>query len=385
MRERQNSDRYICQAVARACDIIDCFQTPEDRLRLSEIAAKTGLSTSTAFRILHTLEQRGLVLRVGERQYQLRIHPAKRRKYRIGFAGQTQEFSFSRSVAESVKAASAKADIDLLVLDNHYSSKAALRNADTFVRERVELAIEFQTDEHVAPVISSKLLEANIPMIAVEIPHPGATYYGADNYNAGVMGGRLLGRWAKQHWKEPVQEVVLLELSMAGSLPRARLTGILTGIRDIIPSIEDSAIFWLDGKGQFGTSLEMVRKHLRQNRARRVLIGAINDPSALGALRAMEEAGRADTCAAMGQNASLEARTELRKPSTRLIGSVAYFPELYGNALITLATDILQRKPVPPAVFVKHQMVTRENVDRLYPNDALLSPGELETLLLKSR
>ena len=33
--------------------------------------------------------------------------------------------------------------------------------------------------------------------------------------------------------------------------------------------------------------------------------------------------------------------------------------------------DILARKPVPPAVFIRHQLVTRENVDHLYPNDEL--------------
>jgi hypothetical protein len=27
---------------------------------------------------------------------------------------------------------------------------------------------------------------------------------------------------------------------------------------------------------------------------------------------------------------------------------------------------------VPPAIFVKHQLVTRDNVDHLYPNDALM-------------
>jgi ribose transport system substrate-binding protein len=82
----------------------------------------------------------------------------------------------------------------------------------------------------------------------------------------------------------------------------------------------------------------------------------------------------------MGQNASLEARNELRKPGTRLIGSVAYFPELYGEALTTLSLDILWQKPVPPAVFVKHQIVSRENVDRLYPNDALLNESEMGPL-----
>jgi ribose transport system substrate-binding protein len=382
---RGESERYICQAISRACDVIDAFETPTEQLRLKEIAERTGLSASTAFRIVFTLEQRSLLTRVGEKLYQLNIRPPKRRSYRIGYAGQSQEFAFSRAVAESVKEAAPQADIELLMLDNHYSARAAVRNAETFARERVELVIEFQTDEHVAPIVSSKLMEADIPIIAVEIPHPGATFFGANNYAAGLLGGRLLGRWAKQHWHDMVDEVLLLELSKAGSLPRARLTGTLAGIRDSIPPIADSSVYWLDGKGQFGASLEAVRKHLRRSRARNILIGAINDPSALGALRAFEECGRAETCVVMGQNGSLEARAELRKTATRLIGSVAYFPELYGDALIPLSVDILQRKAVPPAVFVKHQMLTRDNVDRLYPNDILLSAGELEMLLFKSR
>jgi ribose transport system substrate-binding protein len=384
MSRRCEPKTYTCQAISRACDVIEAFQDNGGQLRLNDIAERTGLHVSTVFRILHTLEQRGLVIRTGDKQYRLGFRPPRHKKSRIGFAAQSQEFAFSRAVAESVVEAARRAEIDLLVLDNHYSAKAALRNADIFARERVELVMEFQTDEHVAPIISAKLMEANIPIIAVEIPHPGATYFGADNYSAGMLGGRLLGRWAKQHWTEPVEEVLLIELSMAGSLPRARLTGTLAGIRDVLPSLDDSRVFWLDGKGQFGPSLEVVRKRLRKSRARRVLIGAINDPSALGVLRAFEEAGRAETCIVMGQNASLEARTELRNPTTRLLGSVAYFPERYGETLVPLALDILAGKAVPPAVFVKHQMVTRENVDRLYPNDVLLSPGELEGLLLKS-
>jgi IclR helix-turn-helix domain len=31
-------------------------------------------------------------------------------------------------------------------------------------------------------------LLAGIPMIAIDIPHPGATYYGAHNYEAGLIG-----------------------------------------------------------------------------------------------------------------------------------------------------------------------------------------------------
>ena len=37
-----------------------------------------------------------------------------------------------------------------------------------------------------------------------------------------------------------------------------------------------------------------------------------------------------------------------------------------------LALDILEKKPTPPAVFIKHQLVTAENVDHFYANDNLI-------------
>ena len=106
----------------------------------------------------------------------------------------------------------------------------------------------------------------------------------------------------------------------------------------------------LDGDGQFKTSLEKVRRHLRESRARHVLVGAANDPSALGAARAFQEAGRAATCAIVGQNAEPDARAELREPRTPLIASVGFFPERYGDGLIKLALDILaHRRRRPPS------------------------------------
>ena len=381
---RRTTDRYLCQAISRACDVLAAFHGTTQPLRLTDVSTRVGLSASTTFRILFTLEQRGLIVRVGERQYQSNLRPVTGRRYRVGYGAQSQALPFARAVEDGLRAAASAAGVELVVLDNHYNAKTAVRNAERFVRERVELVIEFQTDEHVAPIVASKLHEAGIPMVAIEIPHPGATYYGADNYRAGLIGGRLLGRWAKTQWRGVVDEVLLVELPMAGALPRSRLLGTIDGIRAVLPSMDDSRVAWLDGKGQFGPSLEAVRRHLRRTRSRRVLISAINDPSALGALRAFEEAGRAEACVVAGQNASLEGRAELRKPSTRFIGSVAYFPERYGSAVIGLCLDILEGKPVPPAVFVKHQLVTRENVDRLYANDAVLAPKDLDSLLVRS-
>jgi len=123
----------------------------------------------------------------------------------------------------------------------------------------------------------------------------------------------------------------------------------------------------LDGKGEFEHSLDAVRRYLRRTGPKQTLVAAVNDPSALGALRAFEEAGRAHLCAVMGQNAIRDARKELRRPGTRLIGSVAYFPERYGEELVPLALAILHKKQMPSAVFVKHQLITPKNIGLVYP------------------
>jgi ribose transport system substrate-binding protein len=87
----------------------------------------------------------------------------------------------------------------------------------------------------------------------------------------------------------------------------------------------------------------------------------------LGALQAFKDASRLQDCAIVGQNGSIEARLQMRKANSRLIGSVAYFPERYGEQLVALALDMLtQRIPVPNAVFIKHQLITPNNLQQHY-------------------
>lgn len=362
----------MVKSLVHASRVLEAFQSAGDVLRLKDVVARTGFNKGMCFRLLYTLHQCGFLDKVAENHYRLASEVRRRRLYRIGYAAQGQDASFDREVRASLSRAAERERIELIVVDNRYQPKIALRGADHLIREQVDLAIEFQTDELIAPAIASKYLEANIPFIAIDIPHPGATYFGANNYRAGLMAGSYLGRWAKRHWAGEVEEVLLIELQRAGSLPKARMRGVLAGITETIRLPERSRTVSLDGDGQFQTSLERVRKYLRESKAKRILVGAANDSSALGALRAFQEAGRANDSVIVGQNAEPEARAELRSTHTRLIASVAYFPEKYGDGLIRLALDILAHKAVSPAVFTNHQIITPENVDHFYPNDSLL-------------
>jgi ribose transport system substrate-binding protein len=352
----------------RACTIVRAFRHEGEELLLSDVMERTSLRRTTAFRLLQSLVSGGMLERTARGVYRCPFPPAPGHRFRLGYAAQTDS-QFARDVNESLQRVAARERVDLVMVNNRYSVKEALRNADLLVEKRVDLVLEFQTYERVAAIVSSKFLEARIPVIAIEIPHPGAVYFGANNYQAGVIGGRALGRWAKEHWNGIVEQVLLIGLPIAGPLPALRITGIQDGLRSELQRIGEAPTADLDGKGDFEQILGVVRRWLRRTTPRRTLVGTVNDMCALAALRAFEEAGAGKLCAVVGQNAIREARNELRRPGTRLIGTVAYFPERYGDELIPLALNLLEHKPVPPATFVKHQLLTSKNVDLVYPLD----------------
>jgi ribose transport system substrate-binding protein len=364
----RKGDRNESVTVLRACEVLKAFRTMGEELLLADVVERTGLPKTTSFRLLRTLVHGGLIERVGSGVYRNRFSPVSSQPYRIGFAAQGDS-QFSREVRQSVERAAAREHVHLITVNNRYSASEALRNADQLVRERVDLVLEFQTYERVAPIVASKFLEANTPVIAIEIPHPGATYFGANNYKAGLIGGKALGRWARDNWQGKVDQIVLLELPIAGSLLELRATGLIDGLRAELPQLASVPVAHLNGRGTFEHVLTVLRQYLRRSKPKRTLIGAVNDICALAALRAYEEAGARHLCAVVGQNSIHEARNELRRPGTRLVGTVAYFPERYGDELIPLALSILQKKALPSTVFVKHQLITPYNVDLVYPLD----------------
>jgi ribose transport system substrate-binding protein len=358
------------KSLIRACHILKAFRDQTECLRLADVVERTGLHKTTALRMLSTLVACELLLRVGATKYKLGIRPLGKKRYRFGYGMQSAEFGFSRAVTESLQRSAAAADIDLLVLDNEDSSSVALRNANTFVNEHVDLMIESQTDTRIAGQIGARFRAASIPVIAIEIPHPQTTYYGANNSQAGLIAGRYLARWAESHWQGNVDELLLLELPKAGQVPNARILGSMLGIIERLVSLSERQIKILRTSGHYENTVALTRNHLRRSRSERILVAAINDPCALGALAGFREAGREEHCAIVSHNASPEAHAELAEKSSRLIGSVGYFPERYGEGVIPLALDLLAGRPVPPATFIRHEMINSSNLRSFYPGNS---------------
>ena len=360
---------YLIESVGRACRLLRILQN-EDGLPLFELAEVAHLSRPTVFRLMTTLQANGMVVKDGSRRYRLAGGFSPGRRYKIGYLAETSETSFYRAVARGLLESAERAGVELVVLNSQDSADVALKNAERLLAENVDLVMMFQSYAQVASVITTRASSRKMPLIAIEMPHPNAIYFGVDNCYAGLTAGRFLAHWAEQHWKGQVDEILLVGSPRTGSLPEARLTGSLLGINEVLPNSERAKIAMVNGGWQFDMSREAVARHLRKSKATKILVSAIFDPSALGALQAFKDTDRLQDCAIVGQNGSIEARLQMRKRDSRLIGSVAYFPERYGEQLIALALDMLtQRVPVPNAVFIKHQLITPSNLKQHYARE----------------
>lgn len=327
---------------------------------LESVFQRTRLSRTSVYRILQTLLHRGYVARSGDGLYRLITLPLK---LRFGFAGQSSEMPFSQAVTSSLELAAASSGVDLMILDNHYDATSALNNVEQFVRSRIDLVIEFQVEQEVAPIIADRIAAAGIPLIAIDIPHPHAIYFGIDNYRAGYDAGLLLAQHATDYWRGGVEWVLGLDIEEAGPLVQSRVTGAFEGIRSKLDGIPIESFVRIDGRGMREKSFRVILDFLKRHpKDKRILLAAANDTSALGAIEAVLTLNRGKHVAVVGQDCIPEAVDEMRKEDSSLIGSVSHEVNEYGPRIIELGLNLLRGRHVAPYNYVTHKMVTSQSL-----------------------
>ena len=266
------------------------------------------------------------------------------------------------------RAAKQAGNIDLVTMNNHLDGQTALSNADNFIVQGVKGVIEFQTDEQFGLAIMDKFNAEKIPVIAIDIPMKGATFFGVNNTLAGKMSGEGLGNWIKKNWDGKVDALIMLELPQSGPVPAQRLKGERDGLESIVGKIDESKVKHLDSKNTLEEAHRLVTDALSTlPDAHHIAVVTINDDTALGAIGAAEAANRKKDIAVGAVDGSDRGREELRKPDSPLVGSTASFPEKYGDKLIPLMLKALNGEKLPPEVYTDHVFLTRDNVNQYYP------------------
>lgn len=286
--------------------------------------------------------------------------------YVIGFANLQRDISFCIKVEEGLVANAEAAGIELAITDNRLDGATALANAESYVSRDVDYVIEFQTDANFGATIMQRMEEAGISVTAIDIPMPGATFFGANNPRSGYMGGAYLAQAAVAEFGEEAAAgyFVVGELPQSGPIPAMRTGGQVEGFKAVLPDFPDDNIIFIDTKNTLQESFAQMNNVIgRIPEDAVIMITAINDQAATGMLRAVQQAGRDAQTLVVGMGAD-ELDTMMSEP--RFIASVGYFPERYGNYLLPMALMELAGKELPPAVLMNHVMISPSNVCEYY-------------------
>lgn len=351
---------YLIPILSKALDVLELLEQDNAPLSLEEVFQRTEISKTSVYRILKTLVHRGYVAQTQEGLYRLVSRP---RRLRFGYAMQDGDLPFSQAVAQSLTAAAAASGVELIILDNRSDGATAVRNAEEFVARHVDLVLEFQADDSAAPLVARVLKKAEIPLIAIDVPHPNSTYFGVDNYEVGYEAGAMLALHALRHWKGHADWIVGVDFAEAGTLVQSRLTGAFEALRERLPSITADRYLRVDGRGVREPSRQIAEQLLRQHPAgERLLLVVATDSSALGILDAARQMGREHDLFLVGQDCIPEVVEEMRKSFSALVGSISHEVTTYGPRLIQLGIALLRGYTVPPYNYVRHRVVTPETL-----------------------
>jgi ribose transport system substrate-binding protein len=354
----RKTDKYWVPIVAKTIDLLDCFGSEMESLTLEEVVQRTSIPHTTAYRILHTLVSRDY-LRQSGRLYRVN---RLRKRLKLGFANLSKHISLAVEIERSLEKATAAAGIDLLVWDNDRNAESAIKNAEAMVENKVDIGIEFQLFEHVAPVIADTFSRSGIPLISVVNPHHGTLYFGVDNYRAGFSAGMALAKYASRYWGGQPDALLLLESPRAGRTVQSRLVGVVRGIEERLGPMAEEFVQHIDGGGDKASSKSAVGSFLRRRSHKKVLIAGINDESAIGAIEASQQASGAGELAVVGHGGSPEIIDIINDPDSQCIGTVSFRAELYGPGLVSFVVPTLQERSATPVHYIPHEFVGKERL-----------------------
>lgn len=292
------------------------------------------------------------------------------KKIKIGFAALDESVDFHLNVKKSVIKNCEKYGVSVITVDNKGDPANAVRNADYLIMQGVDVLVEFNTDAATNSIIKKKCDSANIPILGVDIPVPNSPIMGADNIESGRLVGRTLGELAMKNWGGTVDYLVLIDLPRSGEIVKVRMDNIILGVREIIHDLHESKIIRFDGKYNVNVCEHMILAFLEAHPdAHHILIGTLSDTEASGALAAIKKANRDKDCFMVSHGVSTPAIKNLRSEEDNCWkAGVAYFPEKYGDYIVPAAIKMAKGGKVPEYIPMKHIVITKDNIDKYYPN-----------------
>ena len=259
----------------------------------------------------------------------------------------------------------------LYYADNQYDATIGLKNADIMLAKNPNVLINFQFDSKVNSIISIKFGQANIPIIAVDVPTPNAPFMGVNNFKVAYAAGQEAIKYVeKMGGIDKIDNIILMQMPSAGEVVMLRSEGFYQAFADkYTAAVVDPKTIRADGgAGEAEQANKAMTDVLAKiPNAKNCVLTSVNAQTMSGILSAIQTAGRWDPekWIVITQGADETANQQIVDGLVK--ASIAYFPEKYGEYLIPAAVALMKGKVVPPFMYVDNVVISMDNMKDYYP------------------
>ncbi len=273
---------------------------------------------------------------------------------RIGATIQWLNDTYFRIVTKAMEERAAELGVKLILLDGEGKAEKQVSQVENLIAQDVDVIIIAPTSmEGCAPAVE-KANKAGIPIFTltnmIKNQDECVTFVGSDAPESGRIQG----------------EMIVNDTGGAGNV--ALLMGIIghdaqigrkNGLLEAFEGTDLSVIVEQTGNWQRDQALQLMESWLQAGQDITV-VAAQNDNMAMGALKAVENAGLQDKIKVYGIDATADALSAIEEG--RLMGTVFQDAIGQGRMAIDAAIKIVNGEPVEDPLFIPYLPVTSENL-----------------------
>jgi len=294
--------------------------------------------------------------------------PAKHLTF--AFAEGWAAIPFSVSINKGIYRIAKDLGIDIIYCDQEFKPEKAVTCAEQLSQQKPDFAVVSNWQSGAAEAIMKIYDKAKIPVVTIDVWHPNAIFFGADNYISGEIGGKAAGNYAKGLGK--CGEVTLFNGINPGEGDAAnqRIAGFIDGVQEICGAVPADRIkSELFDAGTTEQALTETTDWLTANPGASFILGtSIDDARSAGIAKALAQSGRDGAAVGLGCDEIGVASTKQGDPATtKFLGCVAFFPEKYPDYVMSIGLDVLDHKAVPDEVHIEHKFLNKSTISSVYP------------------
>jgi ribose transport system substrate-binding protein len=296
-----------------------------------------------------------LVLLVGVLFLQISGCHRKNNKARahIGITLLTRGHAFYRDLEEGLIGAAAIHHFKLNIAAAEWDLAKQVAQIEDFIVQKVDAIVVCPTDSKGIVSAIERINVKNIPVFTADITSAGGkviSHIASDN----IAGGHKAAKYMVQRLGGKGKVAIIDQPAVQSVIDRVK------GFEDYLLKFQEIEIVAkLTGEGVRDKAMKVMEDILQSHPEVNAVFG-INDDSALGALSAVEAAGRQDIII-IGYDATPEASQAILRGSA-LKADIIQYPKIIGETTINTIADFLAGKEVPRIIPIRVDIVDQASL-----------------------